>query len=174
MACGGGIGGRGALKLSIRWLCWNVASRVTWRPPPPPPPSPSPAFSGVNRGAGRSGALRPRAAAREDPRRCGQAGQWTRRGQRGDSWRLPRPLRPRWRRTKGGLCSRRSPQGPAEVRAPPSGPRQCSILFLLCCRVLVVARSGRGYCHRLLELRSRQRGMVDDGVLRPIPGPPGR
>lgn len=73
-------------------------------------------------GAGRSGAPRPTAgrasggARGPEEVRAGPARNRDE-GVGGDSWRRRRPLRPRRRRTKGGLCARPGPKGPAEVRA---------------------------------------------------------
>lgn len=110
----------------IWWLWWNVATRVTWRPPPLlgrllfhlPEPPPGETGGGRPRGVGRSSAPRPRtgrasgAARALEEVRVEQA--WNRAMAWGDSWRQRRrPATPE-AEDKGRLVR---PQGPAEVRA---------------------------------------------------------
>lgn len=90
----------------------------------PPPPGETGVWR--PRGAGRSCAPRPTAGRASGGARGPEeerAGPARNRGEGvgGDSWRRRRPLRPRRRRTKGGLCARPGLKGPAEVRA--AGPR---------------------------------------------------
>lgn len=75
------------------------------------------ALRGQSVGRARGGARGPEEV------RAGQAWKRAERTGGGDGCRRPRAPRPQRRRTKGGLCARRGPWGPAEVRAARPRPR---------------------------------------------------
>lgn len=113
----------------IWWLCWNVAGRVTWRPPPPPP-SPSRASSGGTGGGRPRGARRSGAERGEGERRSASTGGAGRvRVQSGDGMGATSegegsPATPE-AEDKGRLVRPAGPLGAAEVRRArprPLGP----------------------------------------------------
>lgn len=146
MVAAAGLGIRGALKLSIRVAVLECGEQSHVAATSSSFSSSSTTFPSLLRG--KSGSPEVRLSEAQSGGACGPEevradGTVDPAGPRGRQLMTAEASATLVAKDKGRLLRRRSPRGPAEVCAPPSGPRQCSILFLLCCWCWLWLRVGR-------------------------------